>query len=164
MPWHRRERTTFPPTRGFLVNRTNSLKAWNFNTLVESGVNIREKLVLFWHNHFAIQISVARDPNFAYHYSKLLRDSSLGNFKDLVGKITIDSWMLDYLNGHTNRLNSPNENYARELFELFTIGKGDLAGPGDYTTFTETDVVEAAKVLTGWRYFGRFSKDFLKIL
>ena len=67
--------------------------------------------------------------------------------------------MLRYLNGNTNTRNKPNENYARELLELFTIGRGDLAGPSDYTTFTEDDVIEVAKILTGWRDFGFKSTD-----
>ena len=58
--------------------------------------------------------------------------------------------MLLYLNGNENTKEAPNENYARELLELFTIGKGEVAGPGDYTTFTEQDVQSMARVLTGW--------------
>jgi len=61
--------------------------------------------------------------------------------------------MLQYLNGTQNSKNAPNENYARELLELFTIGKGDAAGPGDYTNYTEDDVVQIARALTGWRHF-----------
>ena len=77
--------------------------------------------------------------------------NALGNFRDLAKKMTLDLAMLSYLNGNQNTRRAPNENYARELFELFTIGKGDLAGPGDYTNYTEDDIREAARVLTGWR-------------
>src|SRR4030095_5436963 len=58
--------------------------------------------------------------------------------------------MLEYLNGNENNKNAPNENYARELLELFTIGKGIQAGPGDYTNYTEEDIKEIARALTGW--------------
>ena len=65
--------------------------------------------------------------------------------------MTLDGAMLKYLNGNTNTKSSPNENYGRELQELFTIGKGPEVAPGDYTTYTEADVKAAAKVLTGWQ-------------
>jgi uncharacterized protein (DUF1800 family) len=75
----------------------------------------------------------------------LIRQNALGNFKQLVDAITKDIAMLRYLNGYLNNATAPDENYARELMELFTIGKG----PG--SQYTETDVKEAAKVLTGWQ-------------
>lgn len=137
-----------------LGSRRRSLFAWQMKTLLERQIHIREKMTLFWHNHFVIQSSIVQDANYVYNYSNNLRTNALGNFKDLVGIMTIDPAMLRYLNGNQNNLNAPNENYARELLELFTIGKGDLAGPNDYTTFTEDDVVAAAKVLTGWRDVG----------
>ncbi|NNE27535.1 MAG: DUF1800 family protein, partial [Saprospiraceae bacterium] len=142
-----------------IIARTRSLRAWIMQTIFKSGINIREKMTLFWHNHFVTELSIVRDPNFVYNYIHTLRQNALGNFKELVGLITIDPAMLVYLNGNQNNQNAPNENYARELFELFTIGKGDLAGPNDYTTFTEDDVVAAAKVLTGWRDQGFGGRD-----
>ena len=146
-------------TRGDTMNmirgyRDRSLRAWTIGTLINSEMSIREKMTLFWHNHFVVQFSIVRDPIFIYNYISLLRENALGNFKDLVKKVTIDPAMLRYLNGRQNTKNNPNENYARELLELFTIGKGELAGPGDYSTFTEDDVIECAKILTGWRDFG----------
>lgn len=129
--------------------RNQSLRAWTFGLLLNEGVSIREKMTLFWHNHFAInQINDAR---FLYRYISLLRSSALGNFRQLVKDVTIDPSMLRFLNGNQNTRTAPNENFARELLELFTIGKGPAAGPGDYTHFTETDVIEMARVLTGWR-------------
>ncbi|MEM9917569.1 MAG: DUF1800 domain-containing protein [Bacteroidota bacterium] len=132
----------------FANYRRRSLFAWTFGLLLNEGISIREKMTLFWHNHFVTEN--INDPKFKYVYISLLRENALSNFKRLVKKITIDPSMLLYLNGNQNSRRAPNENYARELFELFTIGKGELAGPGDYTTFTEDDVVEAARVLTGW--------------
>jgi hypothetical protein len=131
--------------------RRRSLTGWTFGQILNGSHSIREKMTLFWHNHFVIQESIIRDPKFIYKYITLLRNNATGNFRQLVKDVTIDPAMLRYLNGNQNTKNAPNENYARELLELFTVGKGQLAGPGDYTTFTENDVVEIAKILTGWR-------------
>ncbi|MBK8044959.1 MAG: DUF1800 domain-containing protein [Haliscomenobacter sp.] len=129
--------------------RNRSLRAWTFDQILKERINIREKLTLFWHNHFAT--SDINDPNFLYYHITLLRSYAWGNFRDLVKAMTIDPTMLRFLNGNVNTRTRVNENYARELLELFTIGKGPLAGPGDYTNYTETDVKEIAKALTGWR-------------
>ena len=138
----------FPDVPGLNGARYGSLYAWSFGLMQESGISIREKMTLFWHNHFVV--ADINDPRYTYKYSTTLRENALGNFRELVKKITIDPAMLIYLNGTQSTAIAPNENYARELLELFTIGKGALAGPGDYTTFTEDDVVQMARVLTGW--------------
>ena len=91
----------------------------------------------------------------------LLRENSLNNFKQLAKEITINVNMLLYLSGAQNTNAAPNENYSRELLELFTIGKGDAVGNGDYTNYTEDDVVEMAKALTGWRVRGLANPDTL---
>jgi len=125
-----------------------SIRAWQLSLFLNEGVSLREKMVLFWHNHF-----VTANTNIAkltYQYVKLLRDNVFGNFRTLVEEITVNPLMLEYLNGNENNKNAPNENYARELLELFTIGKGVLAGPGDYTNYTEQDIKEIARSLTGW--------------
>lgn len=131
--------------------RTNSVKAWWLGLILNHQLSIREKMVLFWHNHFVTEIVNVGDPRYSYRYNALLRRYALGSFKDLVREITIDGAMLVYLNGNANTKTGPDENYGRELQELFTIGKGPLAGPGDYTNYTEADVKAAAHVLTGWR-------------
>ena len=131
--------------------RRNSLKAWWVGLIVNQQLSIREKMVLFWHNHFVTEFVNVGDPRYSYRYNALLRRYALGSFKDLVREITVDGSMLVYLNGNVNTRTGPDENYARELQELFTIGKGPLAGPGDYTYYTEADVKAAAHVLTGWR-------------
>lgn len=133
--------------------RNQSLRAWTFGLIVNEGLSIREKMTLFWHNHFAVDNTI-NDPKFLYRHITLLRSSALGNFRQLVKDVTIDPAMLRFLNGNQNTRNAPNENYARELMELFTLGKGPLAGPGDYTHYTETDVIQMARVLTGWRDTG----------
>jgi uncharacterized protein (DUF1800 family) len=86
-----------------------------------------------------------------YDYIRLLLFYSYGNYKTLAKKMTLNNSMLTYLNNTTNSKTAPNENYAREFFELFTIGKGPQIGIGNYTNYTEADIVQAARVLTGFR-------------
>jgi uncharacterized protein (DUF1800 family) len=130
-------------------HRRRSLYGWTIGNLLNEDMSIRERMTLFWHNHF-VTADIQR-PAAIYQYITLLRTNALGNFRELTKAITVDFSMLIYLNGSQNTKNAPNENYARELLELFTVGKGANAGPGDYTTFTEDDVREIARVLTGWR-------------
>ena len=140
-----------------LTMRRRSMEAWTMKQMLEHKMSIREKLVLFWHNHFVV--GNFSDPLTTYQYSNLLRTHALGSFKQLAKDITIDPAMLRYLNGNQNRNGAPNENYARELLELFTVGKGDAVGEGDYSTFTEDDVREVARALTGWVLRGFNSTD-----
>ena len=144
----------FSPLVDFATYRRRSLIGWSIQLMMNDGISIREKMVLFWHNHFVTE--GINEPRFMYDYINLIREYATGNFRELTKKMTINPLMLRYLNGNQNTETAPNENYARELLELFTVGKGDLAGPGDYTTFTETDVLEIARVLTGWRDQGFF--------
>ena len=138
--------------------RNRSLYAWSFIQMQESGISIREKLTLFWHNHF---VCVNTNPHREFYYINTLRENALGNFKELTKLITIDPNMLLYLSGNQNTNDAPNENYARELLELFTLGKGAAVGNGDYTNYTEDDIVEIAKILTGWRVKGLQNPDTL---
>ena len=131
--------------------RNRSMYAWSFLQMQDSGLSIREKLTLFWHNHF---VSQNTNPHREFYYMNILRSNALGNFKELTMQITIDPNMLIFLSGNQNTNTAPNENYSRELLELFTIGKGDAVGNGDYTNYTEDDVVQMAKVLTGWKVRG----------
>ncbi|MCI4669723.1 MAG: DUF1800 domain-containing protein [Bacteroidia bacterium] len=130
--------------------RIRSLRAWSIGLMVNEGIHLRESLTLFWHNHFSVEQGKVGEARNAYQYLDTLRRNALGNFKTLVEKVTILPAMLVYLDGRQNVKGRPNENYARELFELFSIGKGPLIGPGNYTYFTETDVLAAAECLTGW--------------
>lgn len=149
----------YPEDGTGVFDRRHSMDAWILGQLLNQGLSVREKMTLFWHNHFPVERDIVGEAKYLYNYSNLLRENALGNFKQLVKDISIDPAMLYYLNGRDNTKDSPNENYARELLELFTIGKGDIAGPGDYTTYTEDDVVEIARILTGWQDFGRFSTE-----
>lgn len=134
------------------VARILSLASWLMQRLNSEQLSIAEKMSLFWQNHFSANIGF--DARATYDYLNKLYNSSLGNFRQLVKDITIDPNMLLFLNGVTNTLYSPNENYARELLELFTIGKGPQIGPGDYSNYTEADVAAGAKILTGYTIDG----------
>lgn len=107
---------------------------------------IMEKMVYFWHNHFATEYPVVAYAHMMYNHHMILWNNGLGNFKTMVTAITKDPAMLRYLNGYLNTKTAPDENYARELFELFTLGKNYKP------IYTEDDIKAAAKVLTGWRY------------
>jgi uncharacterized protein (DUF1800 family) len=124
--------------------RTLSLKAWWMNNIIHQSTSIMEKMILFWHDHFVTETNAVGYATMNYKHLSLLRTHALGNFKVFVKEITKDPQMLFYLNGHYNIKNSPDENYARELQELFTVGKGT-------NMWNEDDVKEAAKVLTGYR-------------
>jgi uncharacterized protein (DUF1800 family) len=129
--------------------RNNSLRTWTYENILNEGTSIREQMTLFWHNHFGVGDN--QDPKFWYQHVTLLRTYAWGNFKELIKKINVDPLMVRFLNSNQNTVNAPNENYAREVLELFTIGKGPLVGPGDYTNYTEQDIREIARSLTGWR-------------
>ena len=123
------------------LNRQNmrQLRAeWLDLLAFPAGSDLREKMALFWHDHFACQTLF---PGWAQRQLQTLRTYGLGYFRDLLVAISKDAAMLHYLNNQQNRKDHPNENYARELMELFTIGRGH---------YTEQDVQEAARAFTGW--------------
>lgn len=124
--------------------RIESLKAWWMGALIDQELNITEKMTFFWHNHFATQTLVVEDARFSYIYYQLLRNNVLGNFKQLVKAVTLDPAMLQYLNGYLNTMTKPDENYARELQELFTLGKNNVPN------YNEDDIKSVARILTGW--------------
>ncbi len=102
---------------------------------------LEEKMTLFWHNHFATGNAKVGRPQAMYDQNGLFRANALGNFRTLLQSISRDPAMLRWLDSNANRKASPNENYARELMELFTMGEGN---------YTEQDVREAARAFTGW--------------
>lgn len=132
--------------------RLSSLGGWMMQRLNSETLTIGEKICLFWHNHFSA--TPTQDSRATYDYHALIRSHALGDFRQMVKDVTINPCMLLFLNGAENNVFSPNENYARELLELFTIGKGPQIGPGDYTNYTEQDIAEAAKILTGYYVTG----------
>ncbi|RAJ10793.1 uncharacterized protein (DUF1800 family) [Chitinophaga skermanii] len=127
------------------TRRKNSYKYWWIGLMLNQQRTIHEKMVLFWHNHFATETNTVKDGRYLYNHNITLRQYALGNFKALTKAVTLDPAMLVYLNGYLNVKTAPDENYARELHELFTVGKG----PDSH--FTEPDVQATARVLTGYK-------------
>ena len=127
--------------------RWHSLRGWYINHLIDSPTRVQEKMVMFWCNHFGMAEAGAGDHRVQYDYIRLFREYATGNFRELIERITVHPSMLQFLNGRYNNKNAPDENYARELLELFTVQKGQ---PGD-VNYTEDDIREIARVLTGWR-------------
>jgi hypothetical protein len=125
-------------------NRINSFKQWWMGQMINQDRTIREKMTLFWHNHYATEASIIENGRLAYLSNNLYRQNCVGNFKTLTRAVTLDAGMLRYLNGEKNIKQAPDENYARELQELFTLGKENNPN------YTEEDVQAAARVLTGW--------------
>ena len=125
--------------------RRASYKKWFTGNLINQDRSIREKLVMLMIDHFGNEASEVGNAIWTYRQQDLIRQNILGNYKSLITNISKDISMLRYLNGYLNQASAPDENYARELMELFTLGKG----PG--SQYSESDVKEAAKVLTGWQ-------------
>ncbi|MBC3783854.1 DUF1800 domain-containing protein [Spirosoma utsteinense] len=101
---------------------------------------LREKMALFWHGHFACRV---RNPVAMQHYLNTIRQHALGRFGDLLMGVSKEPAMLQFLNNQQNRKNAPNENFAREVMELFTLGRGN---------YTESDIKQAARAFTGWGF------------
>lgn len=125
--------------------------AWHLEQIRKSGTNLTERMVWFYHTHLPVQRSIVRSSEEIYYQNALFRFFAYGNFKKLMVKISIDNAMLRYIDNMLNEADSPNENYARELMELYTIGKGPQIGHEDYTNYTEDDVKQAARVLSGYK-------------
>lgn len=123
--------------------RFRSFGCWWYERMITQNRSITEKMVLFFHNLLATEYRDTNRARWTYLNNKLYREHALGNYKSLVRKVSTDVQMLRYLNGYLNTKKAPDENYARELQELFTLGVG--------SGYSETDVQEAAKVLTGYR-------------
>ncbi|MFN4283210.1 MAG: DUF1800 family protein [Alphaproteobacteria bacterium] len=132
-------------TRKALQDKTNvraqELKAWWYDEMLATPSPITERMTLFWHNHFTSSLRKSRSPVLHYRQNALLRREGLGNFGTMLREISRDPVMLDYLDNRLNRWERPNENFARELLELFTLGEGH---------YSEKDIKEAARAFTGW--------------
>jgi uncharacterized protein (DUF1800 family) len=116
--------------------------AW-IKQLGETDAQLREKMTLFWHNHFACNIG---NSFYDQQLNNIQRENALGNFKTLLLQVSQSPAMLQFLNNQQNRKGHPNENFARELMELFTLGRGH---------YTENDIRESARAFTGWAYDGK---------
>lgn len=117
-------------------------KAWALQNLLESTNPLHERMVWFWHNHFTSSIKNVRTAYWMKQQDSSIRVNALGNFANLLEEMTFDPAMLIYLDGRSNKKGQPNENFARELLELFTLGEGH---------YSEQDIKEAARAFTGWR-------------
>lgn len=121
-----------------------SIRKWWVYRMLHTRRPLEEKMTLFWHNHFATANFKVDNPQWMWQQNELFRANALGNFRTLLKGVSRDPAMLVWLDGEQNKKGKPNENYGRELLELFTMGIG-----GGYT---EKDVKEGARAFTGWRY------------
>ena len=117
------------------------LRARWYADMLDNG--IRPRMALFWHNHFVTELLVYACNNYMWSYYSLLHEYAFGNFRDFTIAMGKNPAMLVYLNGNLNEVGEPNENYARELMELFTMGEGN--------GYTQEDVVEMSRALTGYQ-------------
>ena len=118
------------------------LRRWWLERMMTGPAPLLEKMTLFWHGHFATSVQKVKDAYWMWLQNDTLRRNALGNFATLVRKISRDPAMMIYLDLHQSRKEHPNENWARELMELFTVGIGN---------YSEQDVREAARAFTGYR-------------
>jgi uncharacterized protein (DUF1800 family) len=121
------------------------IRGWWVQRMISSPRPLEEKLTLFWHGHFTSSVEDVKNARHMFRQNEFLRQNCAGNFHSLVLGISRDPAMLRYLDNNTNRKGKPNENYARELLELFTMGVGN---------YTEEDVLAAARAFTGWTFRG----------
>lgn len=135
------------PDSDELMLASRDVMTWWYERLVRSERPLEERMTLFWHDHFATALSKVPAPLMAGTI-ETLRGLALGNYRDMLRAVATDPGMLVYLDGTTNVKGQANENYARELFELHTLGEGN---------YSETDVKETARALTGWVALPRFS-------
>ena len=122
-------------------NELNNLATWWINRFVQTPRPLEEKMTLFWHNHFATAFSKVQNGFLMYQQNEFLRANALGNFNDLLTGMTSDGAMLVWLDGIMNRKNNPNENFAREVMEVFSTGRGP---------YTQADVTNGARAFTGF--------------
>ena len=123
------------------IERGIALREWWLRQMLVTADPLRERMTLFWHNHFVSSMQKVQSPLLMYRQNVLLREHALGNFGTLLHAVARDPAMVRYLDSALNRKGRPNENFARELMELFTMGEGH---------YTEQDVKEVARAFTGW--------------
>jgi hypothetical protein len=121
-----------------------SVRKWWMYRMSHTPRPLEEKMTLFWHNHFATANYKVDNPRWMWQQNQVFRTHALGNFRTMLQAVSRDPAMLVWLDGAENRKGKPNENYGRELLELFTMGVGN--------GYSETDVKEAARAFTGWRF------------
>jgi uncharacterized protein (DUF1800 family) len=122
--------------------RSLEAQAWWFRRMLTTQAPLREKMTLFWHDHFASSVQKVKQPLLMVQQNELFRSAAFGSFKDLTKAILLDPAMSLYLDAQNSRKDMPNENFPRELMELFTLGEGH---------YTEQDIREAARAFTGYQ-------------
>ena len=125
-------------------------QAWHMDVMRKAPLTLKERITWFLHTHLPARWTEINQSEAIYYQNCLYRHYAYGSFKELFKKICVDNAMLRYLDGYSNKKNSPNENFAREMFELYSIGRGEQVVEGDYTNYTEEDIKAATRVLTGW--------------
>lgn len=138
---HRQKREIRKEIRRRLRFMSWELKSWWYLEMIYTDSPLTEKMVLFWHNHFTSSLKKVRFPSLMYRQNALFRRYAGGNFGKLLYAISKDPAMVIYLDSVSNRRGKPNENFARELLELFTLGEGH---------YTEQDIKQAARAFTGY--------------
>jgi len=123
---------------------SRDLKGWWYGEMLNTTSPFTESMTLFWHNHFTSSLKKVKTPNLLFLQNATLRTHALGNFGDMLRAVTFDPAMMVYLDTVNSKAGAPNENFARELMELFTLGEGQ--------GYTEDDIREAARAFTGWRF------------
>lgn len=123
------------------IEEGHRLKQWWIGHMLTTEFPLLEKMTLFWHSHFTSSLDKTEQPRLNYKQNMLFRRLALGNFGTLLRAVAKDPAMSIYLDGHLNKKSNPNENFARELLELFTLGHGH---------FSQQDVEQTAKAFTGW--------------
>jgi uncharacterized protein (DUF1800 family) len=124
------------------VAQALDLRRWWLNRMITTQNPLREKMTLFWHGHFATSIEKVKDGYWMWLQNETLRSNAFGNFKSLTKLMSCDPAMMTYLDLQESRKEHPNENWARELMELFTVGIGQ---------YSEEDIRESARAFTGYR-------------
>jgi uncharacterized protein (DUF1800 family) len=132
------------------ARRDLELQVWWMQEMLTTDTPLTERMTLFWHGHFTSSLQSVRAGQLMYRQNLMLRENALGNYRTLLHAVAHDAAMLLYLNNQQNRKDAPNENFARELLELFTLGEGH---------YSEHDIQQAARAFTGWKMLppdGRF--------
>jgi len=124
-----------------LVRQSFELRDWWLREMLDTPSPLTERMTLFWHNHFVSSQQKVKLPLLMYRQNQLLRMHALGRFGELLHAVSRDPAMIIYLDNVSNRKGQPNENFAREVMELFTLGEGN---------YGEQDIKEAARAFTGW--------------
>jgi uncharacterized protein (DUF1800 family) len=134
-------------------------QSWHLEQMRKSGDNLKERITWFLHSHLPVAWTVVSSSEAIYYQNALYRYFAFGNFRKLFKKICLDNAMLRYISGESNDKDSPNENFAREMFELYSIGRGPQVGDGNYTNYTESDIKAACRILTGWQFDDTFTNQ-----